>query len=242
MSSPLPLFYKKIVPLNKTQHRKLYIEPLEDYAFAAQTNSLYIAAVEFPRASHEYPIVFARDQAGGVFPVALLGVEKNQNLFVDKKGAWSADYIPAYARRYPFILAAPSADATQQFTVCIDQAYAGFNTAKEGQALFDSKGKESELLKKAIDFLKDYQTQVALTNELCKTLQTLALLEPMEAHVNLKSGKKHSIGGFQCVSRDKLKALPADKLAEMLKRDQLELIYAHLHSLSNLGKLTAKLQ
>ena len=40
-----------------------------------------------------------------MYPVALLGLKKNQNLFVDKSGKWNADYIPAYARRYPFCMA-----------------------------------------------------------------------------------------------------------------------------------------
>ena len=89
----LPLFYKKIVPLNREQHKNLYIEPVEGFGFAAGTNSLYIAAVEFPRAAREYPIVFGKDAEGNVFPVALLGLKKNQNVFVNKKGEWKADYV-----------------------------------------------------------------------------------------------------------------------------------------------------
>jgi len=53
-----PLFYKHIVPLNKEQHGDLHVEPREDFSFAKGTNSVYIAAIEFLRASKEYPIVF----------------------------------------------------------------------------------------------------------------------------------------------------------------------------------------
>ncbi len=42
-----PLFYNKIVPLNKEQHKDLYLEPIEGFEFASTTNSLYIAAIEF---------------------------------------------------------------------------------------------------------------------------------------------------------------------------------------------------
>ena len=236
----LPLFYKKIVPLSKEQHKKLYLEPVEGFGFAAGTNSLYIAAAEFPRASREYPVVFAQDPQGNMFPLVLLGLKKNENLFVDKSGKWNADYVPAYVRRYPFILATPDLK-TNQFTVCVDESYAGFNTAKEGQPLFNAKGEDGPVLKQAVDFLKEYQTHVRLTEAFCKNLKELDILEPMQANVSLKSGQKISVAGFQCVSRAKLKELAPKKLVELAKSDQLELIYCHLQSLSNVANLTRKL-
>lgn len=240
MSSPLPLFYKKVMPLSKAQHKGLYIEPLESFSFAASTNSIYIAATEFARAATEYPIVFASDEKGDVFPTALLGLRQNENLFVNAKGEWKAGYIPAYARRYPFILAAPQG-AKDQFTVCIDEGYPGFNTAKEGEPLFDKSGKQTEVLDRAVDFLKAFQAQVKATELFCKTIINLELLEPMQANVQAPSGEKFAISGFRCINRDKLKALPGKKLSELAKSDQLELCYLHLASLNMMGRLTAKI-
>jgi hypothetical protein len=236
----LPLFYKKVVPLNKERHKQLYMEPVDGYGFASSTNSLYVAAVEFPRAAHDYPIVFGRDPKGAVFPLVLLGLKAAQNLFVNKKGEWKADYIPAYARRYPFILAVPG-DGSGKFTVCVDESYAGFNTAKEGKALFDSKGKESAVLKQAVDFLKEFQSHVQLTEAFCKNLGALDLLEPMQANVSTKGGQKYSMGGFHCVSRSKLKALTPQNLKDLVSSDQLELIYIHLQSMNNVAALVSKL-
>lgn len=237
-----PLFYKKVVPLNKEKHNKLYIEPIEGYEFARDTNSLYIAAVEFGKVSREYPIVFGQDAQGGIFPVILLGLKNNQNVFVDDKGSWDAEYIPAYARRYPFILASQGNDEEQQFAVCIDEGYPGFNTAKEGQALFDDKGEQSPILKQAVDFLKDYQNHVVLTNQFCKNIKELEVLEPMQANIEMKSGDKLSLGGFQCVNREKLANLKPGKLADLVKTGQMELIYAHLFSLSNVTRLMNKMK
>jgi hypothetical protein len=242
MSTQQPLFYKKVVPLNKEKHSKLYIEPIEGYAFAKDTNSLFIAAVEFGKVSREYPIVFGQDAEGETFPVVLLGLKNNQNLFVDDKGNWNAEYIPAYARRYPFILAAQGNGEDQQFAVCIDEGYAGFNTAKEGQALFDAKGQHSSILKQAVDFLQDYQKQVVLTSQLCRNIKELGILEPMQANVEMKSGEKLSLGGFQCINREKLANLKPGKLADLVKTGQMELIYAHLFSLSNVTRLMSKIK
>ncbi len=239
-TSALPLFYKKVVPLNKEVHGELYIEGVEGYAHTKETNSIYIAAIEFLQVSREYPIVFAKGADDVIFPVALLGLEKNKNLFVDEKGAWTANYIPAYVRRYPFILATAD-DNKDNFAVCIDESFPGFNTAKEGKALFDEKGEQTELLGNAVDFLKDYQTHVTLTTLFCENLSKLDILEPMQANIERASGEKMSLGGFMGVNREKLKALKPAKLAELLKSDQMELIFAHLASLSNVNTLMKRI-
>ena len=232
-----PLFYKNVVPINKEQHGQLYIEPIEGYDFANQSSSLYIAAIEFSQAAREYPIVFGRDDSGMLFPAVVLGLESNQNLYIDKKGKWDAAYIPAYARRYPFILARAEGATESQYTVCIDEGYKGFNTAKEGKPLFDKNGEETEILTQAVDFLKEYQNHVDLTRSFCENLAKLDILESMTANIEMKSGEKLSIGGFFAVSRDKLKALKPGKLADLVKTDQMELIFYHLFSLKNVNKL-----
>tara|TARA_R110002072_G_C7944269_1_gene532713 strand:+ start:1990 stop:2742 length:753 start_codon:yes stop_codon:yes gene_type:complete len=239
-ASILPLFYKKVVPLNKEVHGELYIEGIEGYSHTKETNSIYIAAVEFLQVSREYPIVFAKGVDGGIFPVALLGLEKNKNLFIDTTGAWTANYIPAYVRRYPFILATAD-DSKDNFTVCIDESFPGFNTAKEGKSLFDDKGAQTDILNQAVDFLKDYQSHVKLTTIFCENLSKLDILEPMQANIERVNGEKISLGGFMGVNREKLKAVKPAKLAELLKSDQMELIFAHLASLSNLNALMERI-
>src|SRR3989304_3767861 len=102
----LPLFYKKVVPLSKTRHQNLCVTPIKNYNHTRDTNSLYIAAVEFLQASREYPILFSAGNDGSVFPLVLLGLKNNEKLDVGKKGKWLSNCNRAYGRRYPFILAA----------------------------------------------------------------------------------------------------------------------------------------
>jgi hypothetical protein len=83
---------------------------------------------------------------------------------------------------------------------------------------------------------------VRLTEAFCKNLAELEVLEPMQANISLKSGQKYAVGGFLCVNRAKLKAVPAKKVGELLKSDQLELIFLHLHSLNNVAALTGKIK
>ena len=236
-----PLFYKNVVPLNKEKHGKLCLSAVENFNYTKETNSIYIAAVEFIKASKEYPIVFAKTPGDEIFPVVLLGLKDKENLFVGKKGEWLAKYIPAYVRRYPFILATGPEKSGGQFAVCIDEDYAGFNSKKKGKRLFDDDGKESELLKQALKFLQEYQGHIQFTSSFCKNINELGLLEPMQAKAEFKDGKKLALRGFMGVNRDRLKDIEPAKLSELVKTNQMELIYAHLISLDNVERLIQKL-
>lgn len=230
-----PLFYKRVVPLNRQQHKDLFVEAVPGFGFARATNCVYVAAVEFTPAAREYPIVFAPGEDGNVLPVALLGIRNNQNLFVAQDGAWKAKYIPAYVRRYPFILATD--DSGGRFTVCIDESYPGFNTAREGERLIADDGEDGPLLKRSVEFLKDYQQHVVRTGAFCKTIRALDLLEPVQANIAMKSGDRFALTGFLCVSKARLKALGDADLAMLVRQDYLELIYLHLQSLTNMDGL-----
>ena len=239
--SSQPIFYKKIVPLNKETHGHWSVERVANYKFTSETNSLYIAAVEFIKAANEYPIVFGIAEDESVFPVVVLGLRKNENLYVNKKGEWQANYIPAYVRRYPFMLATGE-EGSDQFTVCIDSDCPGFNTKEKGERIFDKDGNESELLKNSVEFLKDYQKHIQLTTLFCKNIKDSGLLEPMKADVKTAVGEEISLGGFMGVNREKLKALDPETMMNLVKTDQLELIYAHLISLGNIDSLLSKLR
>ena len=63
----------------------------------------------------------------------------------------------------------------------------------------------------------------------------------MQAQVEMGSGEKLSLTGFMAVNRAKLKTIPGDKLAELAKTDELELLYLHLYSMRNFSGLPGRL-
>lgn len=232
-----PVFYKEIVPLDRNRHATLYLAPRTGFQYAAATNSVFLASVEFARACNEYPIVFGED-GQSTFSLAILGLRDMENVFVTQEGKWDAAYIPAYVRRYPFILSTyPNSDT---LTVCIDRSYPNLNSEREGYALFEN-GQESQLLNESLDFLKDFQSQYALTIQLGTRLKELGLLESMQANVELNNGTTMNMGGFMVVNRQRLVELPADQIKELAMNGILELIYLHLHSLDNFGRLVERL-
>lgn len=234
-----PLFYRDVVPLSRDRHQDWFVDMAQGYAFTRESNSIYVAGTEFPMASREYPIVFAKDAGENLVPVAMLGLRQNQNLMVDVDGAWLGSYIPAYIRRYPFILANADPEANT-FAVCIDESYSGFNTAGEGDRLITDEGKHGEILANSVKFLEEFHKHSEVTATFCRAVAEAGLVESMQANFSMKSGSSFSLAGLYCVTRNKIKALSAEQLKHFADRDYLDLLYLHIYSLSNMDKLVAR--
>jgi len=224
------LIYETAVPVSNARHAQYSVEVGADFSFTRNLNSVPLMAVEFPLAAPDFPIVFA-GSADEVLPAVILGARGNENLFLSESGQWQGKYIPAFVRRYPFIFS--SSEDGKTFTLCIDENFAGFNKEGRGQALFTEDGKPSPYVEGVLKFLQEYRNQFLLTQAFCKKLVELNLLESMQAQFTMVSGEKMSLSGFMAVDRKRLKTLPGDVLAELVKTDQLELIYLHLQSMNN---------
>lgn len=232
------LIYETAVPVSATRHAGMSLEGSDSYAFSAAINAVPLMAVEFPRATAEYAVVFAAD-GDELMPVVILGIRNEQNLYLAPDGHWKADYIPAFIRRYPFVFAS-TADG-KSLTLCIDESHPGVNREGRGNALFGDDGKPTPYVDKVLEFLKDYQTQFERTRVFGRRLKDLGLLEPMQATVSTPKGEKLSLRGFMVVGRDKLRALSGETLQQLVKSDELELLYLHLASLRNFNTVKDRL-
>ncbi|MFT4583044.1 MAG: hypothetical protein ACI915_001545 [Gammaproteobacteria bacterium] len=233
------MFYRNVVALSRERHKDWSVDMGRGYQFTSSTNSIYVAGTEFPMASREYPIVFAKDSLGTLVPVALLGVVQNQNLMLAEDGSWLGTYIPAYIRRYPFILADADGKATS-FAVCVDESFSGFNTVGEGTRLITENGEHGEVLANSVKFLEEFHKHSAVTTEFCKAVAAADLVESMQADFSMKSGSQFSLSGLYCVPRNKVKSMPAEQLKMFAERDYLDLLYLHIYSLSNMDKLISR--
>ncbi len=237
-----PQYYKKVVALSNKGHADWKLKAADDYSFTAGSNAVLVTAIELSLVACEYPVVFV-EKSGEFKPIAVLGLKSNQNLFLREDNSWKARYIPAYIRRYPFILsgdASATDDQNMTYTVCIDESYIGFNK-DSGESLFNADGEYSAYLERAINFLKDFQSQGQVTDRFCKKLKKLDILEPMQANIASRSHKDFSLSGFWIVSNDKLKSKKPLELAELIKSDEMAFIYAHLASLSRFQSLASHL-
>lgn len=226
------LIYERVVPLSSELHRDVSVKATANFDFARDVNSVPLLAAEFASAVSNHPIVFA-GQGEAVFPAVLLGLQDGENMAVDAAGNWTGGYLPAFLRRYPFIFAQNDGN----FTLCIDETYAGINREGRGERLFDAEGARTQFLQNMLTFVSQYQAQFERTRLFCKRLHDLNLLEPAQAQFNAADGRSGILSGFMTINRDRLKNIPEASLKEMFATDELELCFIHLHSLQNVTRM-----
>jgi hypothetical protein len=234
------LFYVAPEPLSKEAHANLGVKNLENpYAFTARTHLVPLTVTEFGPAALCYPIIFIGPEKT---PVAVMGVNADENLFVDEKGAYAPDaYLPAYVRRYPFVLANDA--AAQRMVVCID-AKAPM-VSENPDAPFFENGEPSAYTQGAIDFCNNFEQEAQRTLSFVTLLKDLDLFEDKTATYspplpNGQPSEPQTIAQYQGVSETKLNALSAEKLKELSTNGALPQIYAHLISLLGWDRLIVK--
>lgn len=234
------LFYVKPEPLSREMHGKIGLRRVEKpFGFAANTNVVPLTVGEFGMAALSYPIIFAGDRYQ---PLAVMGVGQGTNLFVSQDGAFEVGaYIPAYIRRYPFVLA--NDQSRGQLVVCIDRASSLLGEDCD-LPFFDEKGEATEYTNGCIEFCNNFETEGRRTEAFINLIKDLDLFEVKTASVATTNpdgtpGEPQKIAEYFGVSEEKLKALPADKLAELVGNGAVAAMYAHINSLIGWERLVA---
>ena len=220
--------------MSPERHGGFSLDAKPQYGFAQTSNALPLNVAEFAPACHDYPIVFAANPGHEPLPVAVVGLRDKSNLFVDTKGQWTAGvYVPAYVRRFPFIfLEQPESDT---LTLMVDEA-AVVVSQSEANPFF--RGNETtDLTRNALEFCKEYHLHAQLTQRFVQALVKADVLVENRADVTIATGEKLSLTGFLRVDEARLQALPAETIAEWHREGWLAPVYAHLLSISRLGKL-----
>lgn len=232
------LFYSQPEPLSADVHGKLGVTPADKpYAFVAQTNIVPLTVTEFAPAALSFPIIFVGDLKQ---PVVAMGLRQDENLFVNNGDFRPEAYIPAYIRRYPFVFA--NDDQQNRMILCIDRA-ASFVGENAEIPLFEN-GEPSAYVNNAMEFCNNFEQERLRTESFVKLLTDLDLFETREAtftprNADGSAGPVQKLAEYYAVSEDKLKALPAEKLAELRDNGALGQIYAHLVSLLGWDRLIA---
>jgi hypothetical protein len=228
------LMFQQLVPVNKARHAGTKIKQIEGFGFAARFHIASVMVHEFARAAAIYPVVFLEDKAQDEFrPVALMGLQEGENLFVDAEGKWQASYVPAIIRRYPFALASTGQEG--QFTVCIDEGSALVNDS-EGVPLFKEDGEPSEAIENVKRYLGELQQMDQFTRAFCKYFAEHNLFTPLNMRVR-QGQQQRNISGCYVVNEERLNNLSNERFLEMRERRYLPAVYAHLVSLAQIERL-----
>jgi hypothetical protein len=235
----LPLFYNSIEPLNLEQHGKMKVRKITTMPEVGRTHAVPLTVDEFSLVQRHFPIVFS--VGGTPVPIALMGLNEGVNVFLDKDGR-ALDpniYIPAYLRRYPFLLAKLRPD-TDELSLCYDPKSGAVGDFDEGEALFDG-DQPSEATKAILAFCEQFEAAGLRTTSFVEELVKSDLLMDGEVAIQPEGAEQPFVyRGFRMVDEEKVRNLRGDELRKMNQSGLLPLIYAHLFSLSQMRDVFAR--
>ena len=234
----LPLFYNKLEPLSSFSHGNWRGRRIEGAPFLAQAHAIPITIEEFAIAMRHYPIVFS--VGPDPVPLALMGLNEGVNVFTDAEGKLLEEvYVPAYVRRYPFMLARLNPQS-EDLSLCFDPTADAIGEFGDGDALFEN-GEPSEATKSILGFCEQFEQAGQRTAALVKELGDHKLLIDGEVTIQPEGMDQPFVyRGFQMVSEDALRELRGDVARKMIQSGALPLIYAHLFSLGLMRDIFAR--
>lgn len=234
----LPLFYNDIQPLSSDLHADFKVKQMETAPWLATQHAVPLTVEEFPMAQRFYPIVFSDGE--DAVPLALMGLNEGTNVYVNKDGGFENQqiYLPAYIRRYPFMLAKLTADA-DELSLCFNSTCEAIGASVDGEALFDGK-EPSELTRNILSFNELFEQAGMKTKAFMDELREADLLRDGEMSIQANGNDQPFLyRGFRMIDEQKLSELRGDQLRKMNQSGMLPLIYAHLFSLSMMTQIFA---
>lgn len=237
-SNPLPIFYGGLEPLSSSVHAGYRSRPSETAPFLVHNHAVPITVDEFVAVQRFYPIVFSAGE--NPVPLALMGLNEGVNVFVEDDGKVRGElYMPAYVRRYPFMLARLAPDA-QELSLCFDPTSGLVGDFEEGDALFED-GKPSETTNSILKFCEEFELSAQRTVAFMTELKASGLLMDGEVSIQPAGAEQPFVyRGFQMVNEEKLRELEGDDLKKMNQNGMLPLILAHLFSVSQVREIFAR--
>jgi hypothetical protein len=245
------LFYRQLEPLSVEKHRSLGVSQVSNpFSFLADTHLVPLTVDEFGLAAVCYPIIFDTQSKT---PLAVMGLRPGMNVFLGADGSLDPEvYLPAFARRYPFLPVIAPADGGQQkqptqdgdkVLVCIDRAAKMLSTTPE--LPFFEGDKPSRYTQEAIQFCREFdmlgkrtQTFVELMDK--HDLFELTPLALPRANSDGKPGEPQKIGEYLRISEAKLNKLPKETFLELRDRGVSAVMHAHLLSLGLWPKILSR--
>ena len=235
----LPLFFNDLMPLNSRDHKNFRSRSIESAPWLAKAHAIPLTVDEFVQAQRNFPIVFSSGE--NPLPLALMGLNEGVNTFVGEDGKVTEQvYLPAYIRRYPFMLAKLQPDATD-LSLMFDPTSEAIGEFDEGERMFDDEGNTTDATKRVLEFCQHFEQSAQRTQAFLTELKDADLLMDGEVAIQRDGEEKPFVyRGFRMVDQKKLQELPADKVEAWNKSGLMMLVHAHIFSLELMRVIFAR--
>lgn len=227
--------YDDPVLLSKAEHGNLGLSRVErPFEFVRAIRGLPVVCGELQSVQKHYPVVFSEFENPVL--IAVVGIIDDVNLFVGEDGEWDANaYIPSYLRCHPFAFARRS---DEQFAIVIDRASRAITESPE-MPFFDGDD-ISQGVQSRIDFCGQYNEERRRTQEFCKRVKELGLLNGQRVAQTNADGEEIKIADYVTIDARKLTDIDKDELEKLHRDGSLSAIFAQLFSLENWNRLIVR--
>ena len=223
------------VLLNNVEHADLRVAIRPGADYGDSVNQLPIYPSEFEEAQRSFPIVFRREERG-IQAYALLGLDRDENLFLED-GRWTSDYVPAVQRRGPFSVGidASRSDGESQGDplVYIDLLDARVG-AVDGLPVFLEHGGNAPLLDHIASVLRVLHEGVTSAPAIYAEFEDAGLLQPVDIQISLSEEDGYELPDLLTIDQSALADLSGESL-EALHRSGL--LRAATMAASSLGNI-----
>lgn len=223
------------VLLNNVDHKHLRIRT--GYAPELGDQQMFVPTfpAEFRDLQAFYPIVFRKSDDGTHFePVALLGFQQDENLFLSRDG-WDAPTIPLAIARQPFLIGVDG----EELMVHVDLDSPRCSE-QDGEPVFLPHGGTTDYLENVNSTLLTLHQGLQATPLFMSALVSLELLESFVLDVELDDGTQGRLAGFYAIHEERLAKLEASVLGDLHRAGYLQAIFMAVASLSNFRALIAR--
>jgi len=228
----------KAIVLNNVDHKNVKVDTRPEANL--NVNRALVYATEISELHKEFPLVFHKDPETGLTQLhAILGLEKDENLFIGDKG-WETRFVPALLARGPFSLGYKKANKEdnepQDPVICIDMDDSRVNT-ENGEDIFLQFGGEAPYLNYVKKALQTIDSGMQFEKTLYMLVESMDLLEPVSINIKLSNVEEVTFNDYYTVNQEKLSKLPGDNLAKLSEYGVLSLLYFVLSSMGNFQSL-----
>ncbi|WP_174803237.1 SapC family protein [Martelella limonii] len=238
----LPLFYKKPEVLRFEDHKGMGLAKERDFSFTAEATAIPLSVSEFMPAIRHYPIVFVGEKDPS--PVAIVGLKQGHNLMLEENGGWAAQtYVPAYIRRYPFILVQSQDQDTRYLAYDSgSDMVKPLEEAPDAAPIFNEDGTASKVVEPMLNLCEAYHQHRAQDTAFLKAVAEADLLVARHVDMDFPDKSRYRLDGFRVIDIERYRALSAKTLKHWTEKGWADAIALHLASAQNWGLLMERNQ
>lgn len=226
--------------LNNIAHKDLRVITRYGAEFGDSVGTVPTYPTEYGDVQREYPIFFRKDPSTGEYQsIALLGFEKNENLFLEE-GRWNAGYVPGIVARGPFLIGFQEqqieGELRKEPVIHVDLDHPRISQT-EGQPVFLPQGGNSPYLDHVAAVLRGIRDGLEISKAMFAAFAELDLIEPVKVEIKLSAEEGYSLVGLHTINREKLAALDGASLEKLNKSGFLQGAFLVIASMNNVKKL-----